>query len=240
MRFLAAQGDPLEAFEFADALFDPGAAFVEEAEKESRFCESAVAVRDYRADAALARGLAIGFAVVALVADDGARRYVGADVEQDREISAVAGFATGQVEGQGQAAEIGFQVDFGRKAAARAPEGLAILPPFFAGGRDMRANHRRIEHLNQVRGRADQDATGGGGGDAADATLRRDPRSGSRRLMWIPAYPGNKIEPCYRGPMARTMPIDDAKRTELVGKIAQRHGRCTVSALIVLGDLRAL
>jgi hypothetical protein len=40
------------------------------------------------------------------------------------------------VESDGQAAEVGLEVDFGREAAARAAEGLAVLPPFFAPAAD--------------------------------------------------------------------------------------------------------
>ena len=74
--------------------------------------------------------LAVGLGVVALVAEHGARRNVRADVEQGLEIAAVAGLAAGQVEGERQAVEIGFQVDLAGKPAARAAEGLALLPPF--------------------------------------------------------------------------------------------------------------
>ncbi len=86
--------------------------------------------RDCRANAAAAGRVTVGFGVVALVAENGARGDIRADVEQDLEIPAVAGFPAGQVKRQGQPLEIGLQVDFGRKAAARAPERLTLLPPF--------------------------------------------------------------------------------------------------------------
>jgi len=76
------------------------------------------------------RAASVGPGVVAFVAENRPRRDVGTDVEQDREIAAVAGLAAGQVEGQRQAVEIGLQMDLGGKTAARAPEGLAFLPPF--------------------------------------------------------------------------------------------------------------
>jgi hypothetical protein len=37
------------------------------------------------------------------------------------------------VEGQRQAVEVGLQVDLGGKPAARAAEGLALLPPLWNG-----------------------------------------------------------------------------------------------------------
>ena len=45
-------------------------------------------------------------------------------------MSAVADLATGQMECDRQAAEIGLEVDFGRESAARAAERLILLPPF--------------------------------------------------------------------------------------------------------------
>lgn len=42
----------------------------------------------------------------------------------------VAFFAAGQIEGDRMAVEVGFQVDFGGEAAARAAKRLAVLPPF--------------------------------------------------------------------------------------------------------------
>ena len=43
---------------------------------------------------------------------------------------AVAGLATGQVEVERIAIEIGLEVDFGRETTARAAKRLAMLPPF--------------------------------------------------------------------------------------------------------------
>jgi len=115
---LAPQGDAFEALEFADTLLDTGARLVENAGKERGLCGGVVTVGDGGTDAALARRLAVGLGVVTLVAEHRARRDVGADVEQDLEITAVAGLAAGQMESQRQAVEIGFQVDFGGKPAA--------------------------------------------------------------------------------------------------------------------------
>jgi len=111
--FLAAQGDPFEAFDLADAVFDAGAAFVEYAGKECRFCGGILTVRNGGAVAAPARCVAVGLGIVTFVAEHGSRRDIGSDVEQDFKIAAVAGLAPGEMEGQRQAVEIDFQVDFG-------------------------------------------------------------------------------------------------------------------------------
>ena len=110
---LAAQGDPFEALDLADTLFDAGASLVEDAGKEIGFCGSVLAVRNGGADAAPARCLAVGLGVVTFVTEHRAWRDIGTDVEEDFEIAAVAGLAAGEMEGQRQAVEIGFQVDFG-------------------------------------------------------------------------------------------------------------------------------
>jgi hypothetical protein len=128
--FLAAQGDPFEPLELADGLLDAGAPLVEDFGKEGGLCGSILAIGDGGADAASAGRLAVGLGVVTLIAEHGPGRDVGADVEQDLEIAAVAGLAAGQMEGQGPAVEIGFQVDFAGKPAARAAESLVFLPPF--------------------------------------------------------------------------------------------------------------
>ena len=128
--FLATESNALEALELSDALLDAGASAVERFRKESG---SVLGIRlggNDGADAAGSGGLAVGLAVVALVADNGARRDVRPEVEQDREVPAVARLPGGQVEGDRQAAEVGLEVDLGREAAARAAESLAVLPPF--------------------------------------------------------------------------------------------------------------
>ena len=128
--FLATESNALEALELSDALLDAGASAVERFRKESG---SVLGIRlggNDRADAAGSGGLAVGLAVVALVADNGARRDVRPEVEQDREVPAVARLPGGQVEGDRQAAEVGLEVDLGREAAARAAKSLAVLPPF--------------------------------------------------------------------------------------------------------------
>jgi len=129
-RFLAAQSNALEAFDFADALLGASASFVEDFGEERRFGGGILAVRDSGADAASARRLSVRLGVVAFVTEHRPRGDVWANVEQDVEVAAVAGLATGQVEGQRQAIEIELQVDFAGKPAARAAESLPVLPPF--------------------------------------------------------------------------------------------------------------
>ena len=85
---------------------------------------------DHGSDAARPRGVAVGPAGVAFVADDGAGLNVGPDVEQGLEMASVEGFATGQVEGDDGPGGIRFCVDLRGEAAPRAPERLAFLPPF--------------------------------------------------------------------------------------------------------------
>ena len=87
-------------------------------------------MRDDRSDAARSRGVSVGLAGVAFVADDRAGLNVGSDVEQGLEVTPIGGFAAGQVEGDDVAGGVRFCVDFRGEAAARAPERLAFLPPF--------------------------------------------------------------------------------------------------------------
>ena len=88
------------------------------------------ATRDDRCDTARNRGSPVCIAIVSLIGHRDARADIRADVERCLELRAVAGFARGQVEVEGVAVEIGLEVDFGRKAATRAAEGLMLLPPF--------------------------------------------------------------------------------------------------------------
>ena len=115
---------------FVEALLDAGAPLLEDRGKEFGLCRGIFSVRDGGAHAAAARRLAVGLGVVSLVAEHRPGRDVGADVEQDREVAAVAGLPAGEMEGQRQAVEVGLQVDFGGKPAARATESLPVLPPF--------------------------------------------------------------------------------------------------------------
>lgn len=126
----AAKRDALEALELADGLFDAGAAAVERVGEEVRLVLLVGLVRDDRDDAALACRGAVGLAGIPLAADRIARIDIGAEVEQDFEVRRVALLATGQVEGDGMAVDVCFQVDFGGEAAARSTERLSLLPPF--------------------------------------------------------------------------------------------------------------
>ena len=85
---------------------------------------------DHGSNAARSRGVPVGLAGVAFVADDGARLNVGSDVEQGFEMTPVGGFAPRQVEGDDVAGGVRFRVDFRGEAATRAPERLLFLPPF--------------------------------------------------------------------------------------------------------------
>jgi hypothetical protein len=89
--------------------------------------------------------------VVALIGHSGTRRDIGTDVERGGQLCAIADLAASQMEGDWQAIEIGFEVDFAGKSAARTPERLIFLPSFGPGHGDVRANHGAVEHLDQVR-----------------------------------------------------------------------------------------
>ncbi len=89
-----------------------------------------LAAPDNRCDAARKCRGPVGLAVIALVRYRNARTDVGADIKRGLELGAVADLATGQMEVERVAVEIGLEVDFGRKTAARAAERLAMLPPF--------------------------------------------------------------------------------------------------------------
>lgn len=86
-------------------------------------------MRNDRDDAARARCLPVGLAGIAFVGDCSARIGIGTEPQQDREMRCITLFASGQVEGDGMAVEVGLQVDLGGEAAARAAERLAVLPP---------------------------------------------------------------------------------------------------------------
>ena len=128
--FVAAHGDAFEALELADGLFDAGPQTVEALWEEPASLPGIFATWDDRRDAAVTGGLAIGGTVVALVGHGDAGADIGSDVERGFELGAVAGLAAGQMEVERPAVEIGFEVDFGREAAARAAERLMLLPPF--------------------------------------------------------------------------------------------------------------
>lgn len=87
-------------------------------------------IRNNGRDPAPARGVAVGLAGVAFIADEGAWRRVRADVEQGVEMARVGGLAAGQVEGYDRARGVRFCMDFRGEAAARTSERLTFLPPF--------------------------------------------------------------------------------------------------------------
>jgi len=127
---LAAEGDALEALQFADGLLDAGAGSVEYFWEEGRSGLGIGTVRDDGDDTPPPAGRAIGRRIVAFVGQGRARGDVRADVERDFELGAIARLATGQMEGDRQAVEIRLEVDLGREPAPRAPERLILLPPF--------------------------------------------------------------------------------------------------------------
>ena len=73
---------------------------------------------------------AVGAAVISLVGDPHARCDIRANIKRRFKLRCVAYLATGQVEIERIAIEIGLQMDFRRKAAPRAAECLILLPPF--------------------------------------------------------------------------------------------------------------
>ena len=95
----ASERDALEALEPSNALLDTGAGLIEGAGEEGWLVLFVGLVGDDGSDAARSRGVPIGLAGVAFVADDGAGLNVGPDIEQDIEVTPVEGFAAGQVEG---------------------------------------------------------------------------------------------------------------------------------------------
>ncbi|MET3354329.1 UNVERIFIED_ORG: hypothetical protein ABID33_002240 [Xanthobacter viscosus] len=127
---LAAQGDALEPLQFSKALLDAGTAPVKRLREEGRPVPRVGFERDGGRDAAGACDGPVGLGVIALVGDSRARRDVGTQIQQQLEDRAVAGLTTGQVEGDRPTVEVALEVDLGGEAAARAAEGLTLLPPF--------------------------------------------------------------------------------------------------------------
>ena len=127
---LASQCHALEPLELADRLLDARTESIETLWKKATSLLGVFATRDNRRDAACKRGGTICGAVVSLVGHRDARPDVRTDVERYLEFSTVAGLATGQMEVERVALEIGLKVDLCRESAARATEGLLLLPPF--------------------------------------------------------------------------------------------------------------
>ncbi len=86
--------------------------------------------RNNRSDAARERRRPVRVAVIALIRHCDAWAGIRSNVERCLELCAVADLATGQVEVERIAVEIGLEMDFGRETATRAAERLSILPPF--------------------------------------------------------------------------------------------------------------
>lgn len=85
--------------------------------------------RDDENGTLLTRQVEVGVAVVTLVANHGARRVVRACIDLGREHGAVSGVAAGQVECDGKAVVIRFQMDFRSEPAARPPSAWPVCPP---------------------------------------------------------------------------------------------------------------
>jgi hypothetical protein len=100
-------------------------------------------------------GLPVGLGVIPLIGHGGSGLYVGSDIEQDLELTAVAGLAPGQVEVERIAFEIGLQM-----MVWTAPDGIDCvesrcgavalgrtypLPPLSSGGASLvrRSGKRR-------------------------------------------------------------------------------------------------
>jgi hypothetical protein len=126
----ASQGDAFKALEPPEALFDARMRLIEGGGEEGGFVLFVGLVRDHRSNAALPRGLTVGLAGIAFVANGGAGLNVGSDAEQSFEMMRVGRLAPRQVEGDDVAGRIRFCVDFRCEPAARAPKRLSFLPPF--------------------------------------------------------------------------------------------------------------
>ena len=96
-RLLTPKCDTLEALELADRLFDACPRLVKCFWKEGEHVFGVGSIRDCRAYSALACGYAVGFGIVALITERGARIDIGADVEKRLEVAAIAGLTTGEM-----------------------------------------------------------------------------------------------------------------------------------------------
>jgi hypothetical protein len=94
---LTSKCDTLEALELADRLFDACPRLVKCFWKEGGHVFGVGSIRDCRAYSALACGSAVGFGIVALITERGARIDIGADVEKRLEVAAIAGLTTGEM-----------------------------------------------------------------------------------------------------------------------------------------------
>lgn len=114
-RLLAPEGDALEALQLAERLFDPSSAFIHDLGEELRPVLGIRLGGDRRADAACSRRRPVGFGIIAFVGQGRAWHHVGPDVEQHREHRTVASLASGQMEGEREAVEVGLEMDLGRE-----------------------------------------------------------------------------------------------------------------------------
>ena len=126
--FLLAQGDALEAFELSKAVLDPGTALVERLREEGWPVLRLRFEGDGGRDAPRPGQRPVRLGVIALVGKSGAGRDIRPQIQQQLEKRAVPDLAAGQVEGERVAIEVALEVDPGGEAAARAAEGLALLP----------------------------------------------------------------------------------------------------------------
>ncbi len=75
-------------------------------------------------------------------------RQAGRAFEQQRAGLAIGDLSAGQQEGERAAGAVGEGVDLGRAPAARAADGLALLPPFTPGGAAVGLHGGRVDqHL---------------------------------------------------------------------------------------------
>jgi len=128
--FFASHGDALEALDLANEVLDASAQPVEVTGKEARLSLGIFAMWDDRTNAARACRVAIGAGIVALVADNPARRHLGSDVEQRLELPAVTRLIASEVEGERISRKVALEVDLGSEAATGAAERLILLLPF--------------------------------------------------------------------------------------------------------------
>ena len=104
--------------------------FVEQLGEEHRPLSGVGPVRDHRDDAPGATRCPVCLGVVAFVSQCRPRLDVRPDVERGWQLRAVADLASGQVEAERQAAEVGLEVDLAGEPAPRTAERLLVLPPF--------------------------------------------------------------------------------------------------------------
>ena len=130
--FFAAECDALEPLELVHGLLDAGAATVEGARevlwrvggvglvRELGGSENDAVHRfpDQRDSAASSGGGSVGAAVVAVVGDHGAGRGVRAEAQQRLEHRRVGLLASGDLESDRMAVEVGLQVDFAGVSAS--------------------------------------------------------------------------------------------------------------------------